>query len=131
MAVRVIPVRRKNPQKPEEPKLFYMQTKSIGNVDREFLIQDMVRNTTLTKAEAASGIDYFFETIPRLLSLGFTVKLGTLGYFMITARSEGVLSLEVGGLHQVKELRLRFIPGKQMRAELEQMSIAYHPDWHF
>ena len=75
MSVRYVPIPLGNPMDPSEPKKFYVKAKSVGSIDRDYLIKDMVRNTSLTPMEAATGIDYLFNSIPRFLELGFTVQL--------------------------------------------------------
>ena len=56
MPVRYVNAQLGNPLDPMEPKKFYLVEKSIGNVDRNYPIRDMVRNTSLTPMEAATGI---------------------------------------------------------------------------
>ena len=107
MAVRYNVVELGNPADQTAPKKFYLIEKSVGSIDRDYLIKDMVRNTSLTAMEAATGIDYLFSAIPRFLELGFTVQLGRLGYFKITIRSEGSDLEKDANPDKVRSLRLR------------------------
>lgn len=118
---RVLPL--KNPRDLTAPERFYLREKSIGRIGREYLIKDMVRNTSLTQAEAATGIDYLFEAVPRFLELGFTVQLGRVGYFTVTINSEGSDTMEEATVDKLKGIHLRFIPGADIRNEVNNYSL--------
>lgn len=128
MAIRYVIQLRSNPLKKEEDAKFYLAAKSLGSIDRKSLIEDMVRNTSLTKNEAATGIDYLFEAIPRFLALGFTVKLGELGYFKTTISCEGVDALTDATPDKVRKLRVRFIPGSLIRGFANGFHLEKYPE---
>jgi len=126
MAVRYTTAQLRNPQDPSAPKKFYLIEKSLGSIDRQYLINDMVRNTSLTPMEAATGIDYLFSAIPRLLELGFTVQIGELGYFRIGISSEGSDTKEEATPDKIKVKRLRFIPGDIIRKRVNDFAVEKH-----
>lgn len=128
MAIRYIVQPKFNPQKKEEGSKFYLLAKSLGSIDRKSLLEDMVRNTSLTKNEAATGIDYLFEAIPRFLGLGFTVKLGDLGYFKSTITSEGAEDLKDATPDKVQKLRIRFVPGALIRNLVSKFQLEKYPE---
>lgn len=123
MAIHYRVLKIKNTINPAAPDKFYLREKSIGHINREYLVKDMVRNTSLTKQEAATGIDYLFEAIPRLLELGFTVQLGRIGYFMVTIKSGGSDTEEEATSDNVKSLHLRFVPGTDIRDEVNKYAV--------
>ena len=127
MSVRYVPVLLGNPMDPSEPKKFYVNSKSIGNIDRDSLIADMVRNTSLTAMEAATGIDYLFSSIPRFLELGFTVQLGALGYFLVSIKSEGSDIIDDATPDKIKSMHLRFIPGAEIRKTVNEFAVQKYP----
>ena len=127
MSVRYVNALLGNPQDDTAPKKFYLIEKSIGNVDRNYLIKDMVRNTSLTPMEAATGIDYLFSAIPRFLELGFTVQLGTMGYFKVSIKSEGSDTLNEATPEKIKSMHLRFIPGHEIRKQVNEFSVEKFP----
>jgi len=53
--------------------------KSFDAIDRDFLINDMVNNTSLTFNEAATGIDYLFKSISEY---GFMIVASACFLFM-------------------------------------------------
>ena len=107
---------------------FSTQKKSIGSIDRDYLIADMVRNTSLTMMEAATGIDYLFGSIPRLLELGFTVQLGALGYFKVSIKSEGSDIIDDATPDKIKSMHLRFRPGAEMRKKVNEFPVQKFPE---
>ena len=127
MSVRYVNAQLRNPQDPTAPRKFYLVGKSVGNVDRDYLIKDMVRNTSLTPMEAATGIDYLFSSIPRFLELGFTVQLGAMGYFKVMIQSEGSDTKDEATPDKIKGMRLRFIPGAEIRERVKGFSVEKFP----
>ena len=127
MSVRYVNVLMGNPMDDSAPKKFYLIAKSVGNVDRNYLIKDMVRNTSLTPMEAATGIDYLFSAIPRFLELGFTVQLGDMGYFKVSIRSEGSDTQDKATPDKIQGMFLRFIPGADIREQVNGFSVEKFP----
>ena len=127
MSVRYVPTLLGNPQDETAPKKFYLLEKSIGSIDRNYLIKDMVRNTSLTPMEATTGIDYLFSSIPRFLELGFTVQIGEMGYFKISIRSEGSDILDEATPDKIKSMHLRFVPGAEIREQVSKFSVEKFP----
>ncbi len=113
MAINYKVIARPDPQHPEEERKFYLNVKSLGCVNEETFIQDLVRNTSMTKEEAASVISYLAKSLVKYLALGFTVRLGKLGYFKLTIKSRGVKSLEEANYNQIEKIQLNFIPDKR------------------
>ena len=127
MAVHYCIQKRKNPSDPSAPEKYYLIQKSLGHIGKARLIDDMVRNTSLTKKEAETGVDYLFEAFPRFLELGFTVQLGRLGYFKTTIRSEGSDTLEEATHDKIKAIKLCFICGKDVRDIVDNYQVEKFP----
>ena len=128
MSIRYVNAQLRNPQDPSAPRKFYLIQKSVGTVDRDYLIKDMVRNTSLTSMEAATGIDYLFDSIPRLLELGFTVQLGAMGYFKVIIKSEGSDTKKEATPDKVRLMRLKFVPGAEIRKRVNGFSVEKFPE---
>ena len=103
-----------------------MISKSFAPIDRDFLIKDMVTNTSLTAQEATTGIDYLFNSIPKYISLGFTVKIGKVGYFTVAIKSEGSDMEEEATSDKIKRKRLVFIVGKDLRKQINDLPSEKH-----
>ena len=127
MAIRYVITGISNPLDRSAPKKFHLIEKSIGAVDRNYLIRDMVRNTSLTPMEAATGIDYLFNAIPRFLELGHTVLLGELGYFKVSIKSEGSDTKKEATPDKIRSMHLRFIPGSDIRKRVNEFAVEKFP----
>ena len=128
MSVRYCIVPRKNLMNLSAPEKYYLRAKSVGKIDRDYLIKDMLRYVSLTQEEASSAINYLFEAVPRFLKLGFYVKLGTLGSFRATINSEGSETVEEATADKVKRIRIRFVCGKELKEEINKSSLEKFPE---
>ena len=113
----------KNPKDPSAEAKYYLTAKTFAPIDRKFLIKDMVNHTSLTKQEAATGIDYLFEVIPKYISLGFTVQIGELGHFRIALKSEGSDTPEEATVDKIISKRLVFFCGAEVRKQINECSV--------
>ncbi len=128
MAIRYQVMSLSNPKDPEAPAKYYLINRNVGKVDRDYLIKDMVRHTSLTYQEASTAIDYLFESVPRLLELGFTVQLGKLGYFRLSIRSKGSDLKEEATPDKIKSIHLNFIVGREIQKEINQYAVEKFPE---
>ena len=113
MAINYKIVKRKNPLKKDDEGLFYLNAKSLGCMNDEDFIKDLVQNTSMTKEEAAAAFSYMVKSLFKFLSLGFTVRLGKLGYFKITIKSKGSKIKEEVSKDKIQKILLNFIPHKE------------------
>lgn len=127
MSIRYCVQKRKNPSDLTAPEKYYLIQKSLGHINRKELIEDMVRNTSLTRKEAETGIDYLFEAFPRFLGMGFTVQLGELGYFRTTIRSEGSDIVEEATPDKIRQIKLSFVCGNDVRDIINRFAIEKFP----
>jgi len=126
MAIRYVVQQRKSPKDPTANPKYYLINKSFDAIDRDFLINDMVTNTSLTFNEAATGIDYLFKSIPKYISLGFTVKIGRMGYFTVAIKSEGSDVEEEATVDKIRRKRLVFIVGRDIRKQINDLPAEKH-----
>ncbi len=126
MSIRYIVTPKRDPRNPGADPKFYLMTKSFASIDRDFLINDMVENTSLNAHEAATGIDYLFKKIPKFISLGFTVQIGKLGYFTVAIKSEGSDTEEEATVDKIKRKRLIFVTGREIRKMVNEFPAEKH-----
>ena len=119
---------RKDPRDLSAPAKFYLTAKSLPAIDRKTFIEDMVRNTSLTKSEAVTALDYLFEVLPHYIALGHTVKLGDLGFFRATIKSEGKEDIEDVTTDLAKRKKVHFIFGKDIRDKINNLSLEKYPE---
>ena len=128
MSIHYVVQARANLKNPASGPKYHPVSKSLKPLDRDFLIKDMVNNTSLTYQEAASGIDYLFKAIPKYLSLGFTVQIGRMGYFRITFRTEPSDTPEEVTTDKIKRIKLSFVCGPDIRKTVNEFSVEKYPE---
>jgi len=128
MSVHYVIKSKKNLAQPDAAPKYHPVSKSLKPIGRDLLIKDMVKNTSLTYQEAASGIDYLFDSIPKYLSLGFTVQIGKVGYFRITFKTEGSETQEEVTPDKIRRKRLVFVCGKEIREIVNGFSVEKFPE---
>jgi len=128
MSIHYVIKSKKNLAKPDASPLYYPISKSLKPFGRDLLIKDMVTHTSLTYQEAEAGIDYLFDSIPKYLSLGFTVQIGKMGYFRITFKSEGSDTPEEVTTDKIRRKRLVFVCGKEIRETVNGFSVEKYPE---
>jgi len=128
MSIRYSIVQRKNLLDLSAPEKYYLRAKSVGKIDRDYLIKDMLRYVSLTAEEASAALNYLLEAVPRFLKLGFYVNLGKLGSFKATLNSEGSDTMEEATSDKVKRIRIRFTCGKELKDEINRGSLEKFPE---
>ena len=128
MSIHYVVKSRRNLKQPGAAPLYYPLSKSLKPFSRDLLIKDMVTHTSLTYQEAATGIDYLFDSIPKYLSLGFTVQIGKMGYFRIVFKSEGSETIEAVTADKIKRKRLVFVCGKEIRETVDGFLVEKYPE---
>lgn len=118
---------RINPRDLAAPRKYYLIQKSLGTLNLDFFIEDIVRNKSLTKEEALTGISYFFESIRKYLKEGYTINIKGIGHFYISIRSEGSNTAEEANYHKKKTLKLQFVPSKTLIKEIEKIPVKKSP----
>jgi len=126
MSIHYVVKQKKNPKDLFADPKYYLVSKSFSAIDRDFLIRDMVSNTSLNFHEAATGIDYLFKAIPKYISVGHTVIIGKMGYFTVSIKSEGSDTEEEATTDKIKRKRLVFVAGKEIRKQINEMTAEKH-----
>ena len=126
MSIHYVVKQKKNPRDLSSDPKYYLVSKSFSAIDRDFLIQDMVTNTSLNFQEAATGIDYLFKVIPKYISVGHTVVIGKMGYFTVAIKSEGSDTEEEATTDKIKRKRLVFVAGREIRKQINEMTAEKH-----
>lgn len=74
---------------------------------------------SLHSADIFGTLTALVEVIPELLLLNNTVELGDLGLFSLHIKGYPSDSLEKLNEHSIKEIKMAFRPGKQVKQRLE------------
>ena len=97
-------IEKGNPIKPDEPKKFYASANT---------------STTVSHIDVHAVLLALTDEIKRRIVAGESIHLGDLGYFVTKLSAEGVATAEAVTAATIKDVRVRFTPGKDLEAELK------------
>ena len=110
-------VLRKNMMEKDKPDLYYALAKSSGEIDIDEMAERIQRSSTVQ----TEMIDSFKK--------GEIVRLGNIGSFYVTLRSNGVLVQKDVKEGLIKGARVRFRPGKEIKDALKTLDFSkYKPE---
>ena len=112
---------KRNPQDIEaEPKYYATAvTKSKTGIDE--LSETVASASTVSRADTYAVIISLLETIIKEFKAGRTVDLGKLGRFTISLKSEGVEDPKDLTSAHVKDAKINFYPGKELKEMLNNL----------
>lgn len=114
---------KKNPMKPDEEALFFIDPKIRGFVTLKELLQSVCVDSTIDDEEVLLSIRRMFKKLLVFLDMGFNVHLDDLGYFTVKVKSEGAATLEELTADNATRIRIRFYPGKGLREAAKNIKL--------
>ena len=123
MPIEINVVERKNPQDLSQPAKFYASTQSRGFIDLNGLSKQLAMMSTVSKGDVYAVLVSLTEVIPQYLEDGKIVKLGSLGSFRIALTSKPSDTAEEVTTANVKQLRLRYRPTNELKAQVESFPV--------
>ena len=119
MAVKYVVVERGNPLKPTEPKKFYAQSKSSGELTLKKLSKEIAEgSTTVSDTDVLAVLNDLTKILARHLAEGEIVRFGDFGSFQITLSSAGAETEAKYNAGLIKGGKISFRPGADLRALL-------------
>ena len=119
MAISYVLVERGNPRKPDEPKKFHGQARSVGTIDMKGVARRISRDsTTVSDTDAYAVLNEFVKIIPEYLRDGYIVKLGDLGTFQISIGSAGSETEKSFHSSLIRKPKVGFRPGEALKEML-------------
>ena len=115
-------VQRKNPQQPEDPRLWYPALIKASTINDRILMSKIANEAGSDHKEMDYLISHVFEIISKELLNGNTVQIGDMGCFYLTANSKpgsGVASEEEVNIDQIDCVKLRFMVSPTFRKKLD------------
>jgi predicted histone-like DNA-binding protein len=110
---------RLNPQKRDEAKKWYHPSlKTVAQVQQREVAKEIADETTLNPKEAEMALDQLQKVLIRNLLAGNSVQLGDWGWFSLTCSGTPAETKEGVTAANIKGLKLRFMPGKSVKAAL-------------
>ncbi len=106
--------------------LYYAVPVSKGVIDAEYLSGSISRRCTLTRGDVKAAITELACSLQQYLTDGYTVHLEGIGYFTVSASSEGFTDPQECTPRRVKAKRICFRADKHLKEVLKD--VRYKPD---
>jgi predicted histone-like DNA-binding protein len=121
-------IERANPQDRTVPKKWYPSLKRLIQVGEKDVAKEIADETTLNRKEAEMALEQLKKVLIRNLLSSNSVQLGDWGSFHLTCSSEGSDTKETVSAMNIKNLNIRFVPGKDMREALKNATFIFLED---
>lgn len=121
MAINLIAVEKKNMR--TQAVKWYAQVAPVRGIEAEVVIEEIEKRCTLTSSDIKACLDALQQSILSHILNGESVRLGDLGSFRATVRSEGVSMKGQVNSTLVNGIRCRFSPSGYLRSRLKKGSL--------
>ena len=122
MAVNYVIIARGNPLKPTEPKKFYAQAVSSGELTFRKLSKEIAEgSTTVSDTDVLAVLNDLIKILRRHLENGEIVRFGDFGSFQITISSDGVEDEKKFNSSKIKSAKVTFRPGIDLKEMLNNL----------
>ena len=121
---------KKNPQKKDEKKKFYPQIAPSTPVTLPQIVKRIEKRSTVSSADVKAVLDALQTEVIDALESGNTVRLGDLGSFRLTIKSEGVATAAEAkkkGAQLIKRANVQFTKSTTMRDTLTPTLLNFAP----
>lgn len=105
----------KNPQKPEEAKKAYAKAQVAHVMTLKMLSKRIADQSTCSRADVEAVVIATMEKTVDALREGYQVEFGELGKFRVQIKSDGATSAGEFTSDFIKNVRVRFMPGEELR----------------
>ena len=119
MALKYRLVQKGNPAKPDDPKKFYANSVTRGDISLRELAKEIAEISTVSVVDTSAVIESLLQIIPRHVIDGEIVRLGDFGSFSVRLSSEGAESESSFSSNLIKGVKLSFRPGKELKKALD------------
>lgn len=103
----------------EQPVKYYPVLTDRGIADSRYIMEIISSRTSFSRGDVMGMIQCLVELIPELLMDGKNVRLDGLGTFSVHAKSKGRETAEAVTLRDIDQLKVSFLPDKQIKKELK------------
>lgn len=121
MPVQYVLIEKGNPSKPEEPKKYYAQAKSSGEITYKTLAKEIASKSSLNAGDVFNVLEVLSQVMNREISDGRIVRLGDFGSLQLSLSSEGVDVAEKFNSSHIKGNKILFRPGKDLKAIMNNL----------
>ncbi|GHT66114.1 hypothetical protein AGMMS50239_27070 [Bacteroidia bacterium] len=121
MAVKYILSEKRNLQKPDEPKKWYANAKSTGEVTLKALGKEITQRSTVNHADTLAVLEALTQVLTDQLSEGKIVRLGDFGSFQVSLGSQGAENKEKFTSALIRSKKILFRPGVDLKDMLNNL----------
>jgi predicted histone-like DNA-binding protein len=86
------------------------------------IAKEIEGRSALSLGDVQSVLSNLMEVMPLFLKLGQSIKLEAFGSFRLSVTSDGSASADDLTVHHVKGAKLMFLPGRELKRNLEDIS---------
>jgi predicted histone-like DNA-binding protein len=121
MSVKYVLVEKRNPLLPEEPKKWYANAKSTGEISLKALGKEITQRSTVNYADTLAVLEALTQVLTTQLSEGKIVRFGDFGSFQIGLGSAGAETKEQYTASLIKSKKVIFRPGVDLKEMLNNL----------
>jgi predicted histone-like DNA-binding protein len=121
MAIKYTVTEKGNPLQPKEPKKWYANAKSIGDVTLRALGKEVATRSTVSPADTQAVLIALTELLVEHLSEGEIVRLGDFGAFQVSISSGGAATAEKFNASLIKNPKVVFRAGVEIKEMLNNL----------
>ena len=115
MAVKYTVSERGNPLNPSQPKKWYANVKSTGDIKLRALGKEIAARSTVSPADTQAVLVALTEVLVENLADGKIVRLGDFGAFQVSVSSEGAETEAKFTPSLIKGSKVVFRPGTDLK----------------
>jgi predicted histone-like DNA-binding protein len=115
MAVKYTVSERGNPLNPSQPKKWYANAKSTGDITLRALGKEIAARSTVSAADTQAVLVALTEVLTEHLAEGKIVRLGDFGAFQVSVSSEGAETEAKFNASLIKGNKVVFRPGTDLK----------------
>ncbi|MGL5272269.1 MAG: HU family DNA-binding protein [Phocaeicola sp.] len=120
-------VARKNPQRKNDPPLYYAQAQANGDVSINEMAMRIEKCCTVTKADTIAVLIALEDVIIEALAGGEIVRLADLGTFQIGLSGKGAMTPEKYHSSLIQKSRINFRASRLLRDSLSNLTYTRVP----
>ena len=121
MAVKYSVTEKGNPLQPEQPKKWYANAKSAGDVTLRALGKEIAARSTVSPADTQAVLVALTEVLTEHLSDSKIVRLGDFGAFQVSVGSAGAETEAKFNASLIKSGKVVFRPGIDIKDMLKNL----------
>ena len=118
MAIPFIPIRITSPLSREKTGKYYARVKTRGEIDLREFADKIADISTLSVPDTVAVLEALVQQIPEMLLDGYRVKLGDLGVFTTSFKSDGAETSEDCKKGLIRRTDLLFKPSKYLKKKM-------------